>query len=483
MISDSSDSSESEVVHHEIIRYGRRRIKLFSDDDLVPEEFQKNNLLTESIININKETVSEVFEMIQPEFAQTAYDVLTYTVIIRHFQVDSLLSLYSFLSKKYKYKLNEMQPIFVRKLLVARGIIQDQNEEKVSDDVDKILYNIKSINSIEAKIKNDDFESFLKITAEPQTNLNKRVNISNTVIEYVDDAYLNVSYMQLMAFFGSVKCFKHAILTGDYDLDNIQKYAIAGGNSEIIHILESKDISFDICFEVSVKYHRHELCDWLLAHYSCEKIELSHLIEWHNYKSFFFMVINSFSSSSSINFELLKAAETGNFEIVKYLYEKQGADIETQNYYEYTPVSVATINGHLDIVKYLIEECNVNTDTKDKYGCTLINNASKYGHLDIVKYLYHSIHPDIETKDEYGNTPLCNASFYGHLEIVKYLHEELHAKVDIINNFGFSPISTASIKGHDDIVKYLHETCHMEIQSNAVNEALRRKYCKITSRK
>ena len=48
-----------------------------------------------------------------------------------------------------------------------------------------------------------------------------------------------------MAFFGSVKCFKHAILTSEFDLREIEKHAISGGNTEIIHILEDKGISFD----------------------------------------------------------------------------------------------------------------------------------------------------------------------------------------------------------------------------------------------
>ena len=64
-----------------------------------------------------------------------------------------------------------------------------------------------------------------------------------------------------MSFFGSVKCFKYAILNYEYNLKNVQKYAIAGGNSEIIHILENRGVSFDNCFGVSSKFYRNDLCD------------------------------------------------------------------------------------------------------------------------------------------------------------------------------------------------------------------------------
>ena len=74
------------------------------------------------------------------------------------------------------------------------------------------------------------------------------------------------TYLQLMALFGSLNCFKYAISTDAYDINDIAKYAVAGGNKEIIHIL-GQNVSFDSCFEVSVKYHRYEVSDWLLTNH------------------------------------------------------------------------------------------------------------------------------------------------------------------------------------------------------------------------
>jgi hypothetical protein len=67
------------------------------------------------------------------------------------------------------------------------------------------------------------------------------------------------------------------------------KYAIAGGNNEIVRILEQKKgISFDDCFAVGVlKYYRMDLCDWLLMLMKNEPLCLLKSLEYFNYAAFF----------------------------------------------------------------------------------------------------------------------------------------------------------------------------------------------------
>ena len=161
--------------------------------------------------------------------------------------------------------------------------------------------------------------------------------------------------MQLMALFGSVKCFKHAISTDAYDMSNVAKYAIAGGDKEIIHILEQKGASFDGCFEVAVKYHRDDLCDWLLTHYKCEDFDITKTFDYHNMKAFLFLKEN-----------------------------KTGVDQRTINMW----FCSASEEGHIEVVKYLHEECHADVETKDQDGCTPINAASFWGHFGVVKYLH-----------------------------------------------------------------------------------------------
>ena len=65
--------------------------------------------------------------------------------------------------------------------------------------------------------------------------------------------------LEVSALFGSVKCFKYLMISGEEANENICKYAIAGGNIEIIHICEQNGLQFDNCLDVSSFYHRYEL--------------------------------------------------------------------------------------------------------------------------------------------------------------------------------------------------------------------------------
>ena len=61
---------------------------------------------------------------------------------------------------------------------------------------------------------------------------------------------------------------------------------------EIVRILEQKGVLFDNCFETAVRYHRDELCDWLLTKYRCEEFGIAKAVEYHNIKGFFFFKEN-----------------------------------------------------------------------------------------------------------------------------------------------------------------------------------------------
>ena len=134
-------------------------------------------------------------------------------------------------------------------------------------------------------------DSFIKKSSEVGFSPKSKVNVDlNPSIWFVNnyDLNLELSYLQIMAFYGAIKCFKHAILTKEYDFSDVEKYAIAGGNMEIVHILEQKNLSFENCLEVSIKFHRNELSDWILIHYKCPKSSLSNSYSYFNYRAVIF---------------------------------------------------------------------------------------------------------------------------------------------------------------------------------------------------
>jgi ankyrin repeat protein len=262
------------------------------------------------------------------------------------------------------------------------------------------------------------------------------------------------TYMQLIAYFGAVNCFKQAIMNDAFDIKYISKYAIAGGNNEIVRILEQKGILFDNCFEIGVKYHRMDLCDWLLTHAKCEPISLPKSMEYFNYPAFFFMMNNLklFDSALSI------AINWRNTSIVKYLFEHCHAEVETISA---TSIIRATEKYNIDIIKYLVEQCQADVNVKDKNGRTPLHIATKKCNIDIVKYLVEQCQANVNVKDKNEVTPLHIAIEKRNIEIIKYLDEQGHADV---NTISATSIIRATEKCNIDIIKYLVEQYHANIE-------------------
>ncbi len=163
-------------------------------------------------------------------------------------------------------------------------------------------------------------------------------------------------------------------------------------------------------------------------------------------------------------------SEKGHFEIVKYLVEK-GADKESKNWDNETPLHLASEKGHLEIVKYLVENGACKESNKI---LTPLHLASKKGHLEIVQYLVENgadkeakVKWNPTTRDlvldcckvsigNHSQTPLHFASAEGHFKVVKYLVEK-GADIETKTEWKISPLYMASAKRHFEIVKYLVE--------------------------
>ncbi len=93
--------------------------------------------------------------------------------------------------------------------------------------------------------------------------------------------------------------------------------------------------------------------------------------------------INVDKENKSSENALMMLAFKGNLEMVRYLVEKFGADIDKDGW---NPIHYAVTNGHLDIVKYLVsKEADIDSGTPNKTTALML--ASRSGFIEIVKYL------------------------------------------------------------------------------------------------
>ena len=178
-------------------------------------------------------------------------------------------------------------------------------------------------------------------------------------------SFFNLEKMlEAAAYYGSVKCFKYILMNmEEINLSNsfIAAYAIAGGNTEIIHILDQKGLAFGSHeLSTSIAYHRYSLTDWILLHNTNLELSLCACIVSHNYAAFFYMLesnndidINKPLDKYYSPLSVLCYDNYVNLEILKYFVDK-GADPNTEKSTPlYSLCRQTKIN--LEALKYLLE--------------------------------------------------------------------------------------------------------------------------------
>jgi len=130
-------------------------------------------------------------------------------------------------------------------------------------------------------------------------------------------------------------------------------------------------------------------------------------------------------NQAELNKQLLKAAEDGDFAKAKKCLDN-GANIETRNKYNDTPLILASFCGYTDIIKLLIG-AGANIEAKDNYETTsliyaCINRNIENRNIEILKLLIHA-GANIETQNQMGLTAFDYASQKGHEDITDYLTE------------------------------------------------------------
>ena len=354
-------SYESSQINPSIITK-KRPVMFFSDvEKFLSEKFKDKLKLVEEIIETNQENIEKVFSDIVENIEKGGepinriYRVIEHALNIRFYQTESLLSLFSLLSKKYGYENNEnnyecRKSIRLYSMLVQQGIIPKKEEKEVLSM--KEIIEVFPEDSIEKSFINDDVDTFIKKSPDDSFNANVSID-SKSPVHYVTEwATSEVSYLHLMAYFGAVKCFKYTILTEDFNLEYLEEYAVAGGNMEIIKLLEQKGSSFVNCLTISIKFHRHEVSDWILLHYECKESSFYNSIIDCNYRAFFFATLNGIVLDNY----MIDSTSGGDIDIVKYLTEECHADTEVKDWNKKTPLHIASEKGYSDIVKYLNEE-------------------------------------------------------------------------------------------------------------------------------
>ncbi|KAH0792903.1 cask-interacting protein (caskin) 1,2 [Histomonas meleagridis] len=110
-------------------------------------------------------------------------------------------------------------------------------------------------------LREDDIQKLQEMSTQPNFDFNQCIEPSlyekNSIINEA-----NVTLIECCAFLGAIKCFKFLLMNGA-KVENAGKYAVAGGNNEIIRLCEQNNSTFRGAFEKAIEYNRKEIFHYL----------------------------------------------------------------------------------------------------------------------------------------------------------------------------------------------------------------------------
>ena len=227
------------------------------------------------------------------------------------------------------------------------------------------------------------------------------------------------------------------------DLDDIYQCIKVAPNWDIMTIL-LRAISFND-FMTRVRQESH-------VYLAKQIFQTSVTIEWKD------------SSSPPLH----QVAISGDLDIVQYLVNEVGCDVNGLDSEAYTPLHRAIEYGHLPIVQYLLSQPQCNCETRsNNCGMYPLHHAAELGYLEIIKAL--DGRSDINVSDDKGYTPIHNACNNGHLSVVEYLSSKPQCNLEVLDNTGHQPLHYALCQGHKEVIMLLRE----KVSVNGIHQCIK----------
>ena len=206
-------------------------------------------------------------------------------------------------------------------------------------------------------IRNDDVDKLQEISS--QTNFDFSQIIQPSLYERC--SFINKigsSLIDYCAFFVAIKCFKFLLLNGS-NLKNTGKFAIAGGNPEIIHLCEQNGSSFEGAYETAIEFHRNDIFYYLYNNRIAEIEDVTVLsnkcVEFNNYEILMFLEEEGLEIDH--NSVIIESAKMGNLFIVKHFLESYRAPKEI--------LIEAAKSRNIELISFILGKDGIDINAKD----------------------------------------------------------------------------------------------------------------------
>lgn len=295
-------------------------------------------------------------------------------------------------------------------------------------------------NRIYQLIKNDNVEEF-HLLCNSIHGFDMNQMIPDSIFERVLFLKDGPRPIHIASYFGSVRIFKFLLLNkADLSLrdnasNNVTHFAVAGGNAEIIHILEHNEWDFHRAPNVATQFHRNEIYTYLFES-------------------------KYFDNEKEANV-IISASMSNNVEAIIHCAGELGMDVNFKNKNNETPLFQAVMSRSLDALELLLHHKNININCLDNEGANLLHVASRRNFYEGMKILIDLKNKnndeyvlDINAKNNYGETPLTIAAELGHVEIIKLLlnHPKINPNYALKNG---TPLHLCLIQDNVELLKIM----------------------------
>lgn len=299
-------------------------------------------------------------------------------------------------------------------------------------------------NIIYQLVKNDDVDGFQSIF-----NQAYKVDINQMIPDSIFDRVLflkdGARPLHIAAYFGSIKIFKYLLLNeADFQLkdnasNNVTHFAVAGGNAEIIHILEHNEWDFHRAPFIATQFHRNDIYTYLFE--------------------------SKYLNNEKESNVLISASISNNVEAIIHCAGELEMDVNFTNKNNETPLFQSVMSRSLDALELLLHHKDINIKCVDKERANLLHVASRRNFYEGMKILLNLKNKenenvfilDVNEVDNYGSTPLTIAAELGHIEIVKLLlnHPDIKPNYALKNG---SSLHLAVLQDNVEMIKVMLES-------------------------
>ena len=373
-----------------------------------------------------------------------AYLMLELFPIILDLFPEKQQHIHDYVKKNFAHSLYELV-----KDLFSSSIIKGSQPSKELSIENLMNYPENSLNYI---LIHDNLDGLQEKALEPNFDYSQHITFNSASFNLFP--FENPTLLEFCAFNCSIQCAKYLILNQCEITSRVCKYAIYGGNLELIRYLQTQNYIYDSYLLLeSIKYHRYDISNWILTNNYVRSISLEKCLINYNYLAFLFFFFST--KEPYMDLTLLKlACKQGFLPLIKYYFSSDNISIEEKENAKEELILIACEEDHLEILEYLfieqkdIQISNFQNDVKPLYL------ACKNDSLKTLQFLINQGY-NKESKIYNGNTPFMEASFYNSLSIAKYLNETLKVNTDSRNSSIENALHLACLTTNNSVLSYL----------------------------